>query len=154
MRSEQSLNDCVLRENNPPAAVLLGPIDVNQPLYVEGEGRRIGRLTVPASLVARMRTSACIEVQASVAARVEFLLRDYAYLGERPEWLADQIAPLKSLHGNEAIAAWQRWRMRDNFRSCSRPWRSSTTTHRTGVPTGRTLEGGRPARSCTLRTCR
>jgi len=88
-------------------ASVLERVDVNRPLYVEGEGRRIGRLTVPASLVARMRSSACVEIQASVAARVEFLLRDYAYLGERPEWLADQIAPLKSLHGNETIATWQ-----------------------------------------------
>lgn len=88
------------------ASVLEG-LDSTRPLYIEGEGRRIGRLTVPIALVERMRNSPCIEVRASVAARVEFLLRDYAYLGEQPQWLADQLNPLKPLHGNETIAAWQ-----------------------------------------------
>ena len=88
-------------------ASVLEKVDICRPIYIEGEGRRIGRLTVPAPVVARMRSSPCIEVQASVASRVEFLLRDYAYLGDRPDWLAEQIAPLKPLHGNEIITAWQ-----------------------------------------------
>lgn len=88
-------------------AAVLERLDLSRPVYIEGEGRRIGRLTVPTALVERMRSSPCIEVQASVAARVEYLLRDYAYLGERPEWLAAQLEPLKPLHGKETIGAWQ-----------------------------------------------
>ncbi|MFN9470587.1 tRNA 2-selenouridine(34) synthase MnmH [Acidovorax sp.] len=88
-------------------ASALEGLDPARPLYIEGEGRRIGRLTVPLTLVERMRHSPCIEVQAPVPARVAYLLRDYAYLGERPQWLADQLDPLKPLHGKETIAAWQ-----------------------------------------------
>jgi tRNA 2-selenouridine synthase len=88
-------------------ASVLERVDAARPLYVEGEGRRIGRLTLPTPLAERMRASPCIELQASTAARVEYLLRDYAYLGERPQWLADQLDPLKPLHGNATIAAWQ-----------------------------------------------
>lgn len=88
-------------------AAVLETLDPARPLYIEGEGKRIGRLTVPLTLVERMRGSPCIEVRAPIAARVEYLLRDYAYLGERPQWLADQLDPLKPLHGNETIAAWQ-----------------------------------------------
>ncbi|KQP37031.1 tRNA 2-selenouridine(34) synthase MnmH [Pseudorhodoferax sp. Leaf274] len=88
-------------------ATVLEGLDPRRPLYVEGEGRRIGRLTVPLALVERMRDSPCIELNASTAARVEFLLRDYAYLGERPQWLADRLDPLKPLHGNETTSAWQ-----------------------------------------------
>ncbi len=88
-------------------AAVLEKLDPARPLYIEGEGKRIGRLTVPLTLVERMRGSPCIEVRAPIAARVEYLLRDYAYLGERPQWLADQLEPLKPLHGNETIAAWQ-----------------------------------------------
>ena len=54
-----------------------------------------------------MRCSPCIEVQATFPARLDYLLRDYAYLGERPEWLAGQIAMLRELHGKETVAAWQ-----------------------------------------------
>ena len=88
-------------------ASVLERVDATRPLYVEGEGRRIGRLTLPTPLAERMRACPCIELQASTAARVEYLLRDYAYLGERPQWLADQLEPLKPLHGNATIAAWQ-----------------------------------------------
>ncbi len=88
-------------------ASVLERLDPARPLYIEGEGRRIGRLTLPTPLAERMRASPCIELRASTAARVEYLLRDYAYLGDRPQWLADQLAPLRPLHGNETIAAWQ-----------------------------------------------
>jgi len=86
-------------------ASVLERVDATRALYVEGEGRRIGRLTLPTPLAERMRASPCIELQASTAARVEYLLRDYAYLGDRPQWLADQLDPLKPLHGNATIAA-------------------------------------------------
>ena len=88
-------------------AAALEAVDPARPLYVEGESRRIGRLNVPVALVERMRGAACIEVQAAFAARLDYLLRDYAYLGERPDWLAGQLALLKDLHGKETVAAWQ-----------------------------------------------
>src|SRR5690606_4763937 len=49
----------------------------------------------------------CVEVQAAWPARLAYLLEDYAYLGDRPDWLAEQLEPLKPLHGKETIAAWQ-----------------------------------------------
>jgi tRNA 2-selenouridine synthase len=88
------------------AAALEG-LDPARPLYVEGEGRRIGRLNVPIPLVERMRNSPCVEVQVPPDARLAYLLRDYAYLGERPDWLAGQLEPLKPLHGKDTITAWQ-----------------------------------------------
>ncbi len=88
-------------------ASVLEKVDPSRPLYVEGESARIGQLNVPMPLVERMRSSPCVEVDASLPARLDFLLRDYAYLGDRPEWLANQLAPLKPLHGNATIAAWQ-----------------------------------------------
>jgi len=88
-------------------AAAIEQVDMSRPLYVEGESARIGRLNLPVPLVGRLRASACIEIQASLPARLDFLLRDYAYLGDRPAWLADQLEPLKPLHGKDTIAAWQ-----------------------------------------------
>jgi tRNA 2-selenouridine synthase len=81
--------------------------DLAQPVFVEGEGRRIGRLNVPVALVERMRDAPVVELQVPHAARLDYLLRDYAYLGHQPQRLAEQLAPLKSLHGNATVAAWQ-----------------------------------------------
>ncbi|MDO9439046.1 tRNA 2-selenouridine(34) synthase MnmH [Hydrogenophaga sp.] len=88
-------------------ASVLDKADPLRPLYVEGESARIGQLNVPVPLVEHMRGSPCVEVEATLPARLDFLLRDYAYLGDRPEWLANQLAPLKPLHGGTTIASWQ-----------------------------------------------
>jgi tRNA 2-selenouridine synthase len=84
-------------------------VDPGRPLFVEGESRKIGRLNVPGPLIEHMRASACVEIDAVVPARVDYLLRDYAYLGDRPEWFAEQLGFLKELHGSETIARWQAW---------------------------------------------
>ncbi len=89
-------------------AAVIEKADLSRPLFVEGEGARIGCLNVPVPLVERMRASPCVEIVASLPARLAFLLRDYAYLGDRPDWLAGQLERLKPLHGKATISAWQR----------------------------------------------
>ncbi|MEF7616173.1 tRNA 2-selenouridine(34) synthase MnmH [Aquincola sp. MAHUQ-54] len=88
---------------------VLGAVDLSRPLFVEGESARIGRLALPLPLVARMRSSPCIEIDAGRDARLAYLLRDYAYLGDDREALAAKLAPLKELQGKEAVARWQGW---------------------------------------------
>jgi tRNA 2-selenouridine synthase len=90
-------------------AALLEGLDPARPLYVEGESARIGRLNVPQTLVTRMRESPCIEVAATQEARLAYLLRDYAYLGDDAEALSRQLGLLKELHGKAVIGRWQQW---------------------------------------------
>ncbi|MDM0014496.1 tRNA 2-selenouridine(34) synthase MnmH [Variovorax sp. J22P168] len=90
-------------------ATCLDALDLSRPLYVEGESARIGRLSLPIPLVTRMRESECIEVDADPAARLSFLLRDYAYLGDDPEALAEQLGRLKELQGKATVERWQQW---------------------------------------------
>ena len=90
-------------------AEILEPMDLTQPVFVEGESRRIGRLNVPVPLILRLRASPCIEIAASPAARLDYLLRDYAYLGDAPEQLAQQLGEMRELHGGEVITRWQDW---------------------------------------------
>jgi tRNA 2-selenouridine synthase len=90
------------------AAALAG-IDLARPLFVEGESARIGRVALPLALVARLRASPCIEVQATPAARLAYLLRDYAYLGDDRQALAERLGLLKELQGKERIERWQQW---------------------------------------------
>jgi len=90
------------------AGVLEG-LDLARPLYVEGESARIGRLAVPLPLVERMRAAPCIEVRAPVPERLAYLLRDYAYLGDDAEALAQRLAVLTETYGKEAVGRWQDW---------------------------------------------
>ncbi|NMM76760.1 tRNA 2-selenouridine(34) synthase MnmH, partial [Acidovorax sp. SRB_24] len=87
----------------------LEPLDRQRPIYVEAESSKIGRLAVPQPLVQRLRASPCIEIQASSAARLDYLLRDYANLGDDPEQLARQLGTLRELHGTQVIERWQAW---------------------------------------------
>lgn len=80
--------------------------DPSRPVYVEAESRKIGRLFVPEALILAMRQSDCITINATRDARLEFLLRDYAYLGDDPELLQRRLRHLADLHSTEILANW------------------------------------------------
>ncbi len=84
-------------------------LDLARPVYIEAESSRIGRITVPRELLLQLRSSACVDVSASPQARLQFLLRDYANLGDDPERLAQQLHALRELHGGDTIRRWQAW---------------------------------------------
>ena len=90
-------------------AAVLEALDLSRPLYVEGESARIGRLSVPIPLVGHMRAAACIEIAATPEARLDYLLRDYAYLGDDRDALAGKMGVLKEMQGKETVARWQQW---------------------------------------------
>ena len=96
-------------------AAVLEKFDLSQPVYVEGESRKIGRLTVPVPLIDRLRESTCIEINATRPARLAYLLRDYHYLGDEPEALAEKLGMLKELHGTQVITTWQDWARNGNL---------------------------------------
>ncbi|NWG31356.1 MAG: tRNA 2-selenouridine(34) synthase MnmH [Rhodocyclaceae bacterium] len=82
-------------------------LDPARPVFVEAESRRIGRLQVPDALIEAMRAAPCLKIEACRAARADFLLSDYAYFLERPEWLAAQLQHLRGLQSHETLARWQ-----------------------------------------------
>jgi tRNA 2-selenouridine synthase len=87
----------------------LDRITLDRPLYVEAESRKIGRLSVPLPLIDNLRRAPCVEIVATPAARVDYLLRDYAYIGQDAEALVQKIALLRGLQSNETLARWQQW---------------------------------------------
>lgn len=90
-------------------------LDVSRPVFIEGESPKIGRLALPLLLVKQMRQSAVFEIQATDQARLEFLLRDYAYLGDNIEKLCERLGFLNEIQGNETIARWQDWAHQGNL---------------------------------------
>ncbi|HXD07507.1 MAG TPA: tRNA 2-selenouridine(34) synthase MnmH [Burkholderiaceae bacterium] len=81
--------------------------DLSRPVFVEAESRKIGRLFVPDALLHRLRAAPCIEISATPHARLEYLLRDYAYLGDEPAELARTLGLLHGLVDNATLARWQ-----------------------------------------------
>ncbi|MCB1909412.1 MAG: tRNA 2-selenouridine(34) synthase MnmH [Rhodocyclaceae bacterium] len=84
----------------------LRALDRQLPVFVEAESKKIGRLHVPDALIEAMRDSPCVAIDATRRARLEFLLRDYAYLGDDPQDLAFRLSCLKSLQSNETLERW------------------------------------------------
>ena len=77
-------------------------------VYAEGESRTIGRLRVPEPLLVRLRASACVQVQMPLAARVNFLLDDYAHFVNDAESFCERLQALRELRGAETVDRWQR----------------------------------------------
>ena len=85
----------------------LSGFDPGRPVFVESESKKVGNLRVPDALIARMRESKCLRLEADTAMRVELLLEDYAHFVARPEALAAKLDCLAPLHGAERIGTWK-----------------------------------------------
>lgn len=76
-------------------------------VWVESESRTIGRLRVPEQLLQRMRAAPCVELQMPVAARVAYLLEDYAHFAAAPEAFCQRLDALRNVQGHAMIDRWQ-----------------------------------------------
>ena len=76
-------------------------------VFVEGESKKIGQLQVPEALMARMRASPCIVLEAALETRVTLLLDEYRHFLGSGEALGRQLDCLVALHGRERIAGWK-----------------------------------------------
>lgn len=87
----------------------LETIDPTRPVFVEAESRRIGRIAVPDSVLEPLRAGRCIEIDATLPARLAYLLRDYAFLGDDGPALAAKLGQLQGLQSTETLLRWQQW---------------------------------------------
>ncbi|WP_027458664.1 tRNA 2-selenouridine(34) synthase MnmH [Dechloromonas agitata] len=85
----------------------LSALDPGRPVYVEAESRKIGNLHVPEALIRQVRAGDCLNVEATLAARVDFLLRDYAYFFDLPDLLNRRLDALRTLIAGETLQRWQ-----------------------------------------------
>jgi len=77
-----------------------------RPVYVEAESKRIGQIQLPDKLFEVMNRSPWLSVNASLQARVDFLLTDYDYLFDDPQ-LTAHLDRLKANCGNEQVEHWK-----------------------------------------------
>jgi tRNA 2-selenouridine synthase len=85
----------------------LQALDASQPVFVEGESKKIGELQVPEALMSRMRASPCIVLETALETRVDLLLDEYRHFLADRGALEAQLDCLAALHGKEKIAQWK-----------------------------------------------
>lgn len=88
-------------------ATALGGMDPARPMFAEAESSRIGRITLPPALWARMRTAGYFEIRAPAGARGDHLLKAYPDLMQDCERLDATLAKLVPYHGRERVDAWR-----------------------------------------------
>lgn len=81
--------------------------DPARPVYVEAESKRVGVLHVPDALIARMRESPTLRVEASVQTRTRLLLGEYDHLVQDAPRLLERLECLRGLHSGETLRHWR-----------------------------------------------
>ena len=77
-----------------------------RPIYLEAESRKIGAVSLPSILIARMRSAQCIQIQATHDSRIELLLEEYSHFLNNPNVITERLALLTDLHGQKVIKFW------------------------------------------------
>jgi tRNA 2-selenouridine synthase len=85
----------------------LQALDASRTVYVEGESKKIGQIQVPDALMARMRASPCVALDADLQTRVSLLIEEYEHFLRDRAALEAQLDCLAPLHGRERIAQWK-----------------------------------------------
>lgn len=95
----------------------LAAFNPERPVFVEAESRRIGSLQLPDLLLATIRAAPGMHIEATTAARVDFLLNDYDYFLADPHWLVEKLRHLRGLQSLETLARWENLVTAKEFRA-------------------------------------
>jgi tRNA 2-selenouridine synthase len=80
--------------------------DLDRPVFVESESKKVGNVRVPEAVMEMMRASPCISLMLSRQNRVRLLMEDYIHFMNDPALLNVQLDHLVQLHGRAKIDAW------------------------------------------------
>ena len=82
-------------------------LDPARSVYVEGESKKIGQLQVPEALMAAMRASQCLMLEAGRETRIAMLCGEYSHFFADRASLDFQLDCLTTLHGKAVITEWK-----------------------------------------------
>ena len=87
----------------------LSRLNADRWVFVESESRKIGNLNLPESLIHKMRSSACIDLQMPTPERVKLLLDEYSFFVKDSALFSTRLQALLPLLGKEVLNRWQEW---------------------------------------------
>jgi tRNA 2-selenouridine synthase len=82
-------------------------IDPSQPIYVESESKKIGKLHIPERLMQQIRAGQCLQLAVPIEARVGLLRSDYSHFEANPALLDARLQALVPLHGHATVEQWR-----------------------------------------------
>jgi tRNA 2-selenouridine synthase len=85
----------------------LRAFDVQRPVWIEAESKKIGRIQLPDALHEAMYSSPTLTIAAPMAERVRLWHEDYAHFAADPAAMVEQLSPLKPLIGGEELTLWR-----------------------------------------------
>jgi tRNA 2-selenouridine synthase len=78
--------------------------DQNLPIWLEGEGSKIGAISVPMELIQKLRNAQTILLDVPKSERVKFILEDYSYVMKDKKELQATLSKLAKFVGNDLVA--------------------------------------------------
>jgi tRNA 2-selenouridine synthase len=81
--------------------------DPTRPVYVESESKKVGNVVVPVSLMDKMRSSPCLNLQLPLEERVALLMEDYDFFVKDTAFFCDRLEALVSARGHDVVKRWQ-----------------------------------------------
>jgi tRNA 2-selenouridine synthase len=81
--------------------------DPNRPVYVESESKKVGNVVVPVSLMDKMRSSVCLNLQLPLEERVALLMEDYNFFVKDTAFFCERLEALVAARGHEVVKRWQ-----------------------------------------------
>ena len=85
----------------------LSRFDIDKPVFVESESRRIGTCHLPEALTLAIRQGHCVVLEADLADRSRLLNTLYPHFIAEPATLLTQLDRLRELHGHAVIESWR-----------------------------------------------
>ncbi|WP_412174887.1 tRNA 2-selenouridine(34) synthase MnmH [Actibacterium sp. XHP0104] len=87
-------------------AMAAAALDPAQPVLVEGESSKIGRINLPPALWDAMKAAPRIELTAPLTARAGYISRSYAEITQDPAQLRETLLRLAPLHPRDRVEDW------------------------------------------------
>jgi tRNA 2-selenouridine synthase len=87
-------------------AMALRALDPARPVIVEAESSKIGRIAIPSSVFAAMRTAPRIVINAPLDARATYLASAYREVISDPVAVAAKLDPLRRMRGHATVDRW------------------------------------------------
>jgi tRNA 2-selenouridine synthase len=81
--------------------------DPTRPVYVESESKKVGNVAVPVTLMDKMRSSPCLNLQLPLEERVTLLMEDYDFFVKDTAFFCERLDALVSARGRDVVKRWQ-----------------------------------------------
>ncbi|OYU44552.1 MAG: tRNA 2-selenouridine(34) synthase MnmH [Burkholderiales bacterium PBB4] len=78
-----------------------------RPVFVESESKKVGNVAIPGTLVERMRSSPCINLELPMQERIDLLLEDYDFFVQNREYFCQRLDALTEVRGRAVVDAWK-----------------------------------------------